>query len=59
MPYTTSKKRNIQQNSIEYTLPNTRSNLFNKGYLKKVLNPPQSLEPIECFKYPPWDRVPP
>ena len=39
MPYTTSKKTNIQQNNIEYTLLNTKSSLFNKGYLKKVLNP--------------------
>ena len=30
MPYTTSKKTNIQQNNPEYTLPFTKSALFNK-----------------------------
>jgi len=41
MPYTTSKKTNIQQNNPEYTLPFTKSALFNKGFLRKGLNPPQ------------------
>jgi hypothetical protein len=39
MLYTTSKKTNIQQNNPNYTLLSTKSALFNKGFLRKVLNP--------------------
>ena len=57
MPYTTSEKTNIFQNSLEYKLPLSKSNLFRKGYFEKILNPPQedSTKPrtvtITC-KYP-------
>ena len=46
MPYTTSEKTNIFQNSLEYKLPLSKSNLFRKGYFEKILNPPQE-DPIK------------
>ena len=41
MVYSTSKRTNIFQNSLNYKLPLSKSNLFRKGYFEKTLNPPQ------------------
>jgi len=35
------QKDKYSANNPEYTLPFTKSALFNKGFLRKVLNPPQ------------------
>ena len=40
--YTTSEKTNIFQNSQDYILPLSKSNLFRKGYFIKILNPPNT-----------------
>ena len=38
--YNTSERVNIKQNHPNYILSSSKSNLFKKGYLEKVLNPP-------------------
>ena len=39
MSYNTFKKINIEQNQSNYILLISKSYLFKKGYLEKVLNP--------------------